>query len=88
METSNPGISRVLVEVGSVSLIFPRVGGISVRRVRYATRPLHSLGCLHVNKHVNKVSELGTQATPTPYQMCSELRKLRKCLEERQPLHP
>ena len=46
----------------------------------------HSLGCLHVNK----VSELGTQATPTPYQnhnqMCSELRNLRKCLGERQPL--
>ena len=55
--------------------IFPRVGGISARRVRYATRPLHSLGCLHVNK----VSELGTHAAPTPYQMCYELRK---CLEE------
>ena len=79
METSNPGISRVLVEVGSVSSIFPRVKGISARRVRYATRPLHALGCLHVNK----VSELGTQAAPTPYQVCSELRKLRKCLEER-----
>ena len=79
METSNPGISRVLVEVGFVSSIFPRVKGISARRVRYATRPLHALGCLHVNK----VSELGTQAAPTPYQVCSELRKLRKCLEER-----
>ena len=42
----------------------------------------HSLGCLHVNK----VSELGTQATPTPYRMCSEMRNLRKCLGERQPL--
>ena len=40
----------------------------------------HSLGCLHVNK----VSELGTQATPT-HQMCSELRNLQKCLEERHP---
>jgi hypothetical protein len=63
METSNPGISRVLVEVGSVSSIFPRVKSISARKVRYATRPLHSLGCLHVNK----VSELDTQAAPTPY---------------------
>ena len=76
METLNPGISGVLVEVGSVSSIFPGVGGISARRVRYATRPLDSVGCLHVNK----VSELGTQAAPTPYKMCSELRKLRKVL--------
>ena len=82
METSNLGISRVLVEVGSISSIFPRVKGIYVRRGRYATQPLHFLGCLHVNK----VSELGTQAAPTPYQMCSELRNLRKCLEVRQPL--
>ena len=82
METLNPGILRVLVEVGSVSLIFLRVKGISARRVRYTTQPLHALGCLHVNK----VSELGTQAAPTPYQVCSELQKLRKCLEERQPL--
>ena len=72
METSNPGISHVLVEVGSVSLIFPRVKGISARRVRYTTRPLHSIGCLHINK----VSELGTQVAPTPYQVCSELRQL------------
>ena len=76
METLKPGTPRVLVEVGSVSSIFPRVKGISARRARYAIRPLHSLGCLHVNK----VSELGTQAAPAPYQMCSELRNLRKCL--------
>ena len=82
METSNPGISRVLVKVGSVSSIFPRVRGISARRVRYDTRPLHYLGCLHVNK----VSELGTQAAPAQNQMCSELRTLRICLGERQPL--
>jgi hypothetical protein len=37
METSNPGISRVLVEAGSVSSIFPRVRGIFARRVRYDT---------------------------------------------------
>ena len=35
METLNPGILHVLVEVGSVSSIFPRVRGISARIVRY-----------------------------------------------------
>ena len=47
MKTSNPGILGVLVEVGSASLIFQRVGGISARGARYNIWPLHSLGCLH-----------------------------------------
>lgn len=34
MKTLNPGILRVLAKVGSTSLIFRRVGGISARRAR------------------------------------------------------
>ena len=84
METSNPGILRVPVEVGSVSLIFPRVGGISARILRYDIRPLYSLGPLHVNK----VSGLGTQAAAAPNRIWSELRTLRKLLWKIQPIRP
>ena len=34
METLNPGILGVLMEVGSVSSIFSKVGGMSARRVK------------------------------------------------------
>ena len=66
-------------ELGSVSSIFLGVRGISARRVRYDTRPLLPLGCLHVNK----VNELGNQTASAPNQICSELRTLRNCLLER-----
>jgi len=52
-------------------------------KVRYTTTPL-SPGCLHVNK----VSELGTQAAPAPNETCSELRTLRNWLWKWQPLQP
>ena len=43
-------------------------------KVSYTTTPLSWLITC------SKVRELGAQAAPTPYQMCSELRKLRKVL--------
>ncbi|KAF8687097.1 hypothetical protein AX14_003717 [Amanita brunnescens Koide BX004] len=50
METSNLGILRVLVKVGSASLIFRRVGGIYARGVRSAN---WALGLVHLkNKSV------------------------------------